>query len=199
MASATLQNSCVKCHNGIAQILCAGCQQWLCLRHLFEHRQELSKEMDRLDEEHEQLEQHLMRAKDDQHPLFTRINVWEQKSIERIRQVADEVRVDLRRYLDRTKLRVKMSLNKVAKELERSREADAYTEMDLKSWLNRLRELRQQLDRPTVIELVHDQDETSKKIRLIQLQYKHAKSSKGLNRFETTRHLLFSSLPFDNQ
>ena len=176
MASTTLQNRCVKCPNGVAQILCAGCEQWLCLKHLLEHRQELNKEMDRLTDEHNGLYQHLTNNTDDVHPFFTRINAWERKSIERIRQVAQEVRADLRKYLERAKVRIRISLSKVTKELQASREINAYTEVDLKAWLNRLQELRQQLDKPTMIELVHDQEETSKKIRLIELQYKHDKS-----------------------
>lgn len=176
MASTTLQNRCAKCSNGIAQILCAGCEQWLCLKHLLEHRQDLRKEMDRLTDEHNELHQYLIHDTDDHHPFFQRINVWEWKSIEKIRQVAEEVRIDLRKYLERTKIRIRISLNKVTKELQASREANAYTEVDLKTWLNRLSELRQQLDKPTMIELVHDQEETSRKIRLIELQFKHDKS-----------------------
>ena len=176
MASTTLQNRCVKCQSGVAQILCAGCEQWLCLKHLLEHRKELNKEMDRLTDEHNGFYQRLTNNTDDAHPFFTRINAWEEKSIERIRQAAQEVRVDLRKYLERTKVRLRISLSKVTKELQASRKANAYTEIDLKAWLNRLRELQQQLNKPTMIDLVHDQEETPKRIRMIELLYKHTKS-----------------------
>ena len=60
MASASLPNPCVKCSKGRAQILCSGCQQWLCFKHLNEHRQELSHEMDHLTQQHDELHREIL-------------------------------------------------------------------------------------------------------------------------------------------
>ena len=83
MASASLPNPCVKCPKGRAQTMCSGCQRWFCLKHLLEHRQELSREMDYLSQQHDELHQDLISTNDDQHPLFIRIHKWEQRSIEK--------------------------------------------------------------------------------------------------------------------
>lgn len=48
MASATEKKSCIKCWKGQRQTLCDECQQYFCMKHLLQHRQELSQQMDDL-------------------------------------------------------------------------------------------------------------------------------------------------------
>ena len=175
MASASQPNLCAKCPKGRAQTMCSGCQQWLCFKHLVEHRQELSHEMDHLTQQHDELHQDLISTNDDQHPLFIRINKWEQRSMERIRQVADEVRENVKEHLNTNKRKLQRSLDEITDELRSSRENEDYTETELQNWLNQLRELRQQLFQPSTIEMSHDGDDLSEKIPLIKLDHKEEK------------------------
>ena len=175
MASASSSNPCVKCPKGRAQTICSGCQQWLCVKHFTEHRQELSREMDHLTQQHDELHQDLISTNDDQHPSFIRINNWEQRSIERIRQVADEVRQNLEEHLNTNKMKLKRSLNEITVELRSSRENEDYTEIELQRWVNQLKELRQQLFHPSMIEITNDGDDLSKMIPLIKLENKEEK------------------------
>ena len=63
----------MKCLKGPGQVICDGCQQYFCLKHLPEHRQELSQRMDELTLEHDELQRNLTEESDDQpHPLFSR-------------------------------------------------------------------------------------------------------------------------------
>ena len=79
--------------------MCSGCQRWLCVKHFNEHRQELGHQMDHLSQQHDELHQDLISTNEDQHPLFIRIDKWKQRSMERIRQVADDVRQNLKHYI----------------------------------------------------------------------------------------------------
>ena len=53
-SSVTVTNKqpCVKCDKGGGIAMCSGCQQWFCIKHFNEHRQELAIEMDHVGEEH---------------------------------------------------------------------------------------------------------------------------------------------------
>ena len=91
--------------------------------------------------------------------LFIHINKWEQRSIERIQQVADEVRENVKEHLNTNKGKLERSLNEITTELRSSRDNEDYTEIELQRWLNQLKELRQQLFQPSTIELNHDGDD----------------------------------------
>ena len=175
MASTSQPNVCVKCPKGRAQTMCSGCQLWFCLKHLNEHRQELSREMDHLTQQHDELHQDLISTDDDQHPSFIRINNWEQRSIERIRQVARDVRQSVKEHLNTNKRKLQRSLNEITTELRSSRENEDYTENELQRWLNQLKEIRQQLFQSSTIEINHDGDDFLEKIPLITLKKRKEK------------------------
>ena len=88
--------------------------------------------MDQLTQQHNQLRHQTIQKEDaEENPLIVRINQWEKISIERIRQVNNEVRHQLRDSIDQTKQRVEASPQDIAKALQESRLAENYTEIDL--------------------------------------------------------------------
>ena len=169
MASASSPNSCVKCPKGRAQTICSGCQQWLCVKHFNEHRQELTHEMEGVSQQHNEFHQDFVSPNNNPHPLFIRINNWEQRSIERIRQVAHDVRQNLKEHLNTNKRKLERSFDEIGAELRSSRENEDYTEIELQRWVNQLTEIRQQLFHPPTIQMIHDGDDLSEKIPLIKL------------------------------
>ena len=169
MASAPLPNPCVKCPKGRAQTMCSGCQQWFCVKHFNEHRQNLTDEMEHLSQQHNELHQDFDSPNNNQNPLFIRINNWEQRSIERIRQVANEVRQNLEEHLNTNKRKLQRSVDEITIELRSSRDNEDYTEIELQKWLNQLKELRQRLFHPPTVQMSHDGDDLSKKIPFIKL------------------------------
>ena len=131
--------------------------------------------MDHLTQQHDELHQDLISTNDDQHPLVICINKWEQRSIERIRQVADDVRQSVKEHLNTNKMKLQRSLDEITDELRSNRENDDYTEIELQRWLSQLTELRQQLFQPSTIEINHDGDDFLEKIPLIKLENKEEK------------------------
>ena len=162
----------MKCSKGLAITSCAGCQQWLCLKHFNEHRDHLTQEMDSLGQQHDHLHQDLISDNDHQHVTITRINKWEEKSIQTIRKVAEQARHGVHEYLQVTKNRLKISLNDIAKELQISKDDNDYTELELNKWFEQLKSLRQHLENPSTITIMNDDqndNNKSKGIALIQV------------------------------
>lgn len=148
---------CARCPKGIGVILCYGCQQSFCMKHIVEHRQELAAQMDQLGQERDSL-QDLIDQKENEHPLFVQINRWEEESMKRIQTTADIARANLRELLDQSKINVKSLLDKTTTELQTSRQSDAYTEIDLHRWSTELKKLRTLSQSPTTIQIVEDQE-----------------------------------------
>ena len=172
MASAAVKKPCAKCDKGAGQVMCDGCQRYFCVKHLLEHRQELTQQMDALTLEHDQLQQSLMgESSGRQRSLHTRIDQWESRSINRIHQVADEVRSKLRKSLEDQKTNIRGSLHQVSRELQESRQTETFTEIELNKWMDRLKELREQLEKPSAMEVIDDGDKNSSThISLIRLR-----------------------------
>ena len=157
----TLQ-SCVKCPKGQAEVMCGGCGQWFCLKHLLQHREELSRQMDELIVEHDRLQHDLIGGDNEQqHPLLTRVDQWESDAIHRIKQVANEVRDQLKDLLGQSKRRLEEWLRPISTELQEKRQVENYTEIDLTRWMSQLREVKRQLEKQTTIEIKNDQVQVS--------------------------------------
>lgn len=174
MASSTSFQPCLKCPKGRGQVICGGCQQWFCLKHLNEHRQELNQQMDGVLVEHDQLQQDLIRNDQDnsrKHPLLSDIDQWESKSIETIKQVANNARQQLRKSLDLLKRKIKTLLRPISDELQENRQTESYTEKDLTTWVSRLQELREKFNNPPGIAIKqHGEASSTEYLSLIQLQ-----------------------------
>jgi len=101
------------------------------MRHANEHRQELGKQTDEFTLDHDQFRQKLT-AQITQSPYYPnlkqKIDQWEQQSIDKIHQVAD----DIRKYLDNMiKTQLTDVLIKLANEINHAREEDEYFETDI--------------------------------------------------------------------
>ena len=136
--------------------------------------------MDDLTTEYDQLQHRLLANDNDRlHPLLFRVDRWKAEAIEKINQVAKEVREQLRDLLFQSKSHVQESLRPITHELQESRRMENYTEIDLTRWMAQLKELREQLDEPPTIELKNDQvTESSADIPLIKLSTPHDTSKR---------------------
>ena len=172
MASSTTRQSCSTCQKSQGQVICGGCDRWLCIKHLLEHRQELEKELEKCVHQRNQLQASLIAdTHDRQDDLLTRVDRWEAQSIERIKQVAKQVRSQLSKSLSRSKRSIGEALHPVTTEMEEGRKTDDYNENELKRWEALLKELKEQLEQAPMVELMHDEDErSSSHIPLIHLQ-----------------------------
>jgi hypothetical protein len=196
MASAIVRKPCVKCQKHLSKDICVGCLQSFCREHYDEHRLEIASEMHDVSQKLDEFQAYLaMENMYSEHPLILRINEWEQRSISRIQEVAENVRTKLKQSLDEVKEVTKTSLSQVADELEISRVRADYTEIELKSWMNQLEGLKQQFKDPSKFELYGDiQDDTNASIiRLIKLKT-HQTVGKLMPRTRFALHCINNSL-----
>ena len=165
MATAIQQKPCIGCQKGM--VTCNGCEKRFCLSHLNEHMQQLEKRMDEVVQEHDQLLDTLKSRDTDSH-LFSRINEWEQRSFEKIKETAKQARIDLQVSLDRAKRQIVDSLVGMTEQLKSSQKSNAFAEKELDGWLRQLEQLRQRLEKPVNIEIV-ESDATGGFIRMIRV------------------------------
>ena len=171
-SAASRLQPCSKCPKSQGHATCGGCEKWFCIKHLVEHRQELSEQLSECILERDQLQANLTADDSDrQHPLLIRIDRWEAKSIERIKQVANEVRSQLKMLVSRSERRVEEALRPLTAELEENQRNGDYTELELTRWMRRLNELKEQLEKASMLEMTYDEDEqASNTLPLIQLR-----------------------------
>jgi hypothetical protein len=167
MATTTVKKPCAKCNKGGGVTTCNGCRQSLCTKHFVEHRQELSQQMDHINQDHDLFRQD-MSKEIPKHPFLNRIDTWERESISKIQAAAETARMDLQQLLNRTKNDLKSSFEKMTDELHSCQQSDDFTENDLKRWTEQLKEFRKKLDIPSTTSLVND-DDIKSSIRLIRV------------------------------
>ncbi len=95
-SSSSSKAPCATCGNKAVGIFrCEGCLCVFCRKHLNEHRDVLSHQLDEIVLEHDTLQQTIMEDKskqNKQHPILKEIDKWENDSIVKIRQLAEEAR-----------------------------------------------------------------------------------------------------------
>jgi hypothetical protein len=162
MASTVVTKYCTRCKQSgrPAAVACNGCQHLFCITCIVEHRQELVTQIDDINREHGCLQQTLSQ-KYDVHVLLSRIDVWEQESIAKIKVAATDARLDLQQWINRGKNQVNPLLDPMTKELESSQKLNDYPEINLKKWVEQLKELREMMDNLSNVSIVNEMDAES--------------------------------------
>ena len=145
---------CFTCKKAVGIFTCRGCGKDFCYRHVAEHRQELGKQMEGLTVDHNQLQQTIaeQEAQPNRHPLMKKIDEWEQQSIKKIQQAAENIRKDLLTVLHEQRSAVSKKLTHLKQALNHARGEDDYVETDLKEWLDKLEKLKVDLNAAQIID-----------------------------------------------
>ncbi|UJR30830.1 hypothetical protein I4U23_018347 [Adineta vaga] len=159
MASAIAKKPCTKCNKGGGVTTCDGCHQSFCIKHIIEHRQELTTQLDNVGQNHDLFRDEVSRKTlGDQ--LLIHIDEWEQESITKIQVAAEIARADLRLLIDQNKNQLNASMDKITNEMQTGRELDDFTEIDLLRWTEELQNLRQLLETELRINIIEDKSES---------------------------------------
>lgn len=153
---------CSVCNKPTSIFLCRGCQKDFCTVHAKEHRQDLSKQLDGIVLEHDQLKQNLAqyREKSDQHPLMQKIDQWETESLEKIRKVAEDARKRLRDAITGHITKITEDVKALTQDLTTARSEDSFIEIDLKSWMEKLEKCTKDLLTPSSINVQEEISDT---------------------------------------
>ncbi|CAF1103711.1 unnamed protein product [Adineta ricciae] len=182
MASVITKKPCLKCDKGAGVTTCDGCQQTFCIKHIIEHRQELTGQLDNVGHEHDLFRQDLMHETS-AHPLLVRIDEWERESITKIQVTAETARADLRLLLEQNKTQLKESMDKITKEMQAGRELDDFTEIDLLRWTEELKHLRELLDAELHVRLIEDPSRSTS-VPMIKISEEQGLNSSILHRYD---------------
>jgi hypothetical protein len=157
------KTSCSICQYEAEIITCRGCEKDFCHSHVAEHRQELTKQMDELTTDHDQLQQTIadQEAQPDCHPLMENIKAWEQESINKIHQAADNARRQVLIIVRTCRTQVIHGLGHLTTELNKARNEDGYVETDLKEWTEKLEKLKADLAAAQTIDFNQENTENS--------------------------------------
>ena len=123
MATSTGKTVCVRCEKEKTTSKCSGCLEDFCFNHLVEHRQQLEKQFDNLENERNIFRQTLTEQKVhlEKNIFIKQINHWEQKSIKTIRQTAEEQRQRLFIYINSYATKIETKLDQLTKQLKEIR------------------------------------------------------------------------------
>ena len=155
MATVSTKRICSVCNKSKISYNCQGCSKLFCLDHLSEHRKNLSRELEEIQNDHDQLRQDLNEQTTDptKHSLIKQIDRWEIESINKIKQHAQLCREKLLKSSARLLHGIEEQLNNFAQQIKEIYQENEFTEVDLNDLKQKLQKLHEQLHRPRDISI----------------------------------------------
>jgi DNA repair exonuclease SbcCD ATPase subunit len=151
MATPVAQNRCVTCEMSKASYKCEGCQRFFCLRHLSDHIQELIQQLDKIENQRNIFKQTL--EEQIKHPLeyflVQQIDQWETKSIQTIKQRANEAKYITHGYFEK----IEMNLQSLTEKIEEYQNENDFNETNVNQLKSQLADLEKQLNQPENIRI----------------------------------------------
>lgn len=157
------RNCYCKCGKEKSTYKCAGCLRDYCKNHLREHETELELELDKIENKRNILRQTLSEQIEQPtgHRLVQQINQWEQKSINKIQQIAEENRQLILKYMSRHFETMEIHLTKLTNEIKETRRENDFNELNLTELRDKLGQLQEQLNNPANISIREDNSSSS--------------------------------------
>ena len=168
MTAASDRSTCVTCKKDKLTYPCGGCSNRFCLDDLLKHRKDLSQELDHLQNDHDQLRQDLNDQKSNprKHSIIKQIDRWEEESIDRIKQTAQQCRDKWINYSGASLLGIEKKLNDLAGQIKEMSSENEYNETDLSHVKQRLETLQEEVHRPTNVSIKEQSTSFINKISL---------------------------------
>ncbi|CAF1207158.1 unnamed protein product [Rotaria sordida] len=178
------KKQCILCNKIGGILTCDGCQQAFCGKHVIEHRQQLNIELENIMQEHDLIQQDI-RLSIDNDLLLKEIDKWEKESMKKIQLVAEKARINLKQILENSNNKILKTCQDVASKLLSAREAENFSEIDLKRWIEQLNELKSQTK---LLSMIHIVEDNKSPIYLIEI-----KQTNTVNTYTKNKELLSSS------
>ena len=168
MATGDDKNHCVVCSKEKRTFRCEGCSQTFCYNHLPEHRQELSRQLDEIETEHDLFRHKLTELINDpsRNLLIEQINEWEKDSIQKIQEAANEYRRLLLQHPTVHISQVETDLTIFTDRLRNVRQEDDFNEIDLNYFREKLEYLKDAIIRQSNVSIEQDNIALINKIRI---------------------------------
>ena len=157
-ATETSRNYCFICEKEKSTYTCNGCSKRFCKQHLKDHENELELELDQIENERNIFRQTLSEQVEqpNKHDLIQEINQWEQLSIIKIQQTAEENRQLILKQMNKHFQKIETDLNLLTNEIKEIRQESDFNELNLIDLRNKLERLQKQLNNSVNIALKED-------------------------------------------
>jgi hypothetical protein len=158
MAMSAKRAPCSMCGKEDGRVTCVGCSKLFCNNDFDAHRQNLRTQLDETEVDRDVFRQTLTdKIADPQNQaLIQQINEWENASINKIRQTAEEARKILIEHTAKLNTKLEEELNKLTTRLRESREKNEFFEPDLDEWREKLKRMNDELAQPPSVQIRND-------------------------------------------
>ena len=162
MATAGVKTLCITCGKDKLTYDCKGCFQSFCLNHLNDHNRELGKQLDEIEDERNVFRQTLSEQiiNPEKHILFEEINQWEEKSILKIKQTANNARESLLKHTNGHIQKIQIEFKKLTEQMKEIRDENDFNEINLNELKIKLNQLEKQFNQPENILIKEDSTST---------------------------------------
>ena len=162
MATAGVKTLCITCKKEKLTYSCEGCLKRFCFNHLAEHRQELEKEFDEIEDQRNVFRQTLSEQtiNSEKHILFEEINQWEEKSILKIKQTANNARESFLKHTNGHIQKIQIEFKKLTEQMKEIRDENDFNEINLNELKIKLNQLEKQFNQPENILIKEDSTST---------------------------------------
>ena len=157
-ATETSRNYCCICEKEKSTYTCNGCSKQFCKQHLKDHENELELEFDQIENQRNIFRQTLSEQVEqpNKHDLIQEINQWEQRSIIKIQQTAEENRQLILKLMNKHFEKIEIDLNLLTNQIKEIRRESDFNELNLNELRNKLERLQKKLNNPSNISLKED-------------------------------------------
>ena len=147
------KNRCAVCNKEKASFRCGGCSQDFCYKHVADHRQQLDQQLDEIEAARDLFRQTLTQqtSEPQRHVFIQTINQWENSSIDKIKQTAEDARQLVFKHTEKHFVNIEEQLSQLTNQLRENREENDFVETDLNRWNDELKRLTEELDKPAFL------------------------------------------------
>ncbi len=167
---------CHTCKKETGAMHCIGCDAYFCTKDFRGHREILFSKMDGLVEKRNDLQAKIndtAQKSNSRSPLITRIDKWEETTIEKVKQAADRARQDVCQLLNSKRMKITTNFKTFSEELVHLKETENFVEHDLtrlKQKIDNFYQDLQQIMQPPMIDLHTEQSDRIEWNRIIYIE-----------------------------
>jgi phosphomevalonate kinase len=169
MAMANVKTHCTICNDEEDTFECKGCSQIFCYIHLTDHRENINKDFNQIEDDYNLFRETLNDQKNDpeKRSLVKEIDQWEKDSIMKIKQTAKECKQTLIDYINKDFINIENKLNKLTNEIKEIRKKNKFNEKNLNEIKQNLNKLKEELDKPSNVSIQQEYSSFINKIFVI--------------------------------
>ncbi len=171
-------NRCSVCPKGGGTCFCPGCKAYFCDKDFRHHRRMLVDGLDELTVNRNDLQEKINKISSEKQSgslLLSRIDEWQQVTIEKVKQTAQQARQQVLKIMNSKQEEIKRQFQTLSQEFEHLRETEGVLEQDLarlKQQIDQLNKDLEQLSQPLAVELNMQQSDQIVWNRLIYVEEK---------------------------